>query len=84
MALHIDDPEIERRIRERSAKSGLSPEEVVRLALDAEDERVKARYEEILSFLDSKVWPNVPPDQLGKRLTKEEEEALLGYGPGEY
>jgi antitoxin VapB len=32
-------------------------------------------------FLEEEVWPNVPPDILGKPISKEEEEEILGYGP---
>jgi antitoxin VapB len=32
-------------------------------------------------YLEEKVWPHVPADVRGKRLTKEEEEEILGYGP---
>lgn len=31
--------------------------------------------------LEQEVWPLVPDDQLGKPLTREEEDAILGYGP---
>jgi hypothetical protein len=27
------------------------------------------------------VWPSMPKNQLGRRLTRDEEDALLGYGP---
>jgi antitoxin VapB len=27
------------------------------------------------------VWPHMPPDQLGKTLTREEEDEILGFGP---
>jgi antitoxin VapB len=32
-------------------------------------------------FLQREVWPNVPPEELGRRLARDEEEAILGYGP---
>lgn len=35
----------------------------------------------ILRFLEREVWPAIPPDELGKTLTREEREAILGYGP---
>ena len=31
--------------------------------------------------LEREIWPSVPPDQLGRQLTKDEEESILGYGP---
>jgi antitoxin VapB len=32
-------------------------------------------------FLEEEVWPNIPPDVLGKPISKEEEDKILGYGP---
>jgi hypothetical protein len=32
-------------------------------------------------FLQCEIWPTIPAEQLGRRLTKAEEEADLGYGP---
>ena len=34
-----------------------------------------------LAFLRTQVWPTVPKDQRGKRLSRKEEEEILGYGP---
>jgi len=36
----------------------------------------------VLRFLERKVWPTIPKGQLGRRLTREEEDRLLGFGPG--
>ena len=84
MALHIEDPELVRRIEEMSAARRVSPEEVVRSAVDAESARARAKYEEILMYLEEQVWSHLPPELLGKTITKAEEEAMLGYGPGQY
>lgn len=35
----------------------------------------------VLTFLKKKVWPAIPHEQLGRRLTRDEEDAILGYGP---
>jgi antitoxin VapB len=36
-----------------------------------------------MDFLEHEVWPTIPKEELGRRLTKEEEEDILGYGePG--
>lgn len=35
----------------------------------------------ILDFLDRTVWPAIPSDLLGRPITKEEEDEILGYGP---
>jgi antitoxin VapB len=31
-------------------------------------------------FLEQEVWPAMPESELGRRLTREEEEAILGFG----
>jgi hypothetical protein len=31
-------------------------------------------------FLETQVWPTIPPAELGRRLSEAEEDALLGYG----
>jgi hypothetical protein len=31
-------------------------------------------------LLRSRIWPSIPKDQLGQRLTTAEEDAILGYG----
>jgi antitoxin VapB len=41
-----------------------------------------ARRRRVLLFLETNIWPNIPKDQLGKRLTREEMDDILGYGPG--
>ncbi len=37
---------------------------------------------EVMRFLDREVWLKVLPELLGRGLTKEEQEEILGYGPG--
>jgi antitoxin VapB len=34
-----------------------------------------------LRFLEREVWPGVPDDQLRRRLTRDEADEILGYGP---
>ena len=31
-------------------------------------------------FLEEEIWPLIPPDQLGKPLSKAEREQILGFG----
>ena len=42
---------------------------------------VNERRERLLNFLKTKVWPAVPKKELGRRLDRAEEDAILGYGP---
>jgi len=39
------------------------------------------RKESLLQFLEREVWPHVPPGELGRTLTREEEDDILGFGP---
>jgi len=32
------------------------------------------------AYLERNVWPFVPPSELGRALTREEEDEILGYG----
>jgi len=34
----------------------------------------------VLAFLEKEIWPNIPKNLLGRRLTKCERERILGYG----
>lgn len=40
-----------------------------------------AKREGVRRFLEDVVWPTIPKKFLGKRITKKEREAILGYGP---
>jgi antitoxin VapB len=35
----------------------------------------------MLQFLEEEVWPYIPAEALGKSISKEEREEILGYGP---
>ena len=39
------------------------------------------RKESLLEFLEREVWPNMPASELGRTLTREEEDEILGFGP---
>jgi antitoxin VapB len=39
------------------------------------------RKESLLEFLEREVWPNMPASELGRTLTREEEDDILGFGP---
>jgi len=41
---------------------------------------VRQREERLIRFLEEEIWPLVPPDQLGKPVSKAEREELLGFG----
>ena len=66
--------------------TGESKTEAIRRALEERRRRLKRpsvaeRRASVLRFLQSKVWPSIPKKALGRRLTRTEEDAILGYGP---
>jgi hypothetical protein len=36
----------------------------------------------VLRFLEKRVWSTLPKAQIGRRMSRAEEDDLLGYGPG--
>jgi antitoxin VapB len=87
MPLNIKNPEVERLVDEVAKVTGESKTEAVRRALEERRERLafqvppRDRRAEVLRFLEREVWPRVPPELLGRGLSKEEQEEILGYGP---
>jgi antitoxin VapB len=87
MALNIKNPEVERLAAEVARLTGESKTEAIRRALDERRRRLRAvstggRRARVLRFLEKKVWPTLPKGQIGRRLTRPEEDDILGYGPG--
>ena len=87
MALNIKDAETARLAAEVAAMTGESKTRAVKVALEERKERLALRVvrrdrgEELRRFLEEEVWPQIPPDLLGKGISREEREAILGYGP---
>ncbi len=88
MALSIKSPEVEKLVESLAAMTGESKTEAVRRALVERRDRLslqlasRERGSDFLRYLEEEVWPKVPPGQLGRRLSREEEDEILGYGPG--
>jgi antitoxin VapB len=67
--------------------TGESKAKAVKIALQERRERLKFRVvrrdraQDLRRFLAEEVWPQVPRAVLGKRMTRREREAILGYGP---
>jgi antitoxin VapB len=86
MPLNIKNSEVERLIDEITALTGESKTEAVRKALLDRKSRIRlraveeGRKERLMRFLEEEVWPEVPAEELGRRLSREEEESILGYG----
>lgn len=87
MALNIKSPEVEKLVDALAAMTGESKTEAVRRALIERRERLnlqqarRERGSDFLRYLEEEVWPNAPAGQLGRRLSREEEDEILGYGP---
>lgn len=86
MALNIKNDEVERLVEEVVRLSGDTKTAAVRRALAERRERLVVgmtssdRGRRIRRFLEREAWPRVPAGELGRRLTRDEEEAILGYG----
>ena len=87
MPLNIKNAEVERLVEEVAALTGESKTEAVRQALMERRSRLRFRVDpstrdaRVRRFLEREVWCKVPANQLGHVPTKEEREAILGYGP---
>jgi antitoxin VapB len=86
MALNIKNPEAERLASELAKITGESKTEAVRKALEQRKASLSlaitmGKRDRWIEFLESEIWPDIPREQLGRRLSKEEEEAILGFGP---
>jgi len=87
MPLNIKNAEVERLATEVSRLTGESKTEAIRRALDERRRRLRhksadRRRERVLSFLERTVWPTLPKRERGRRLTRAEEDRILGYGAG--
>ena len=86
MALNIKNDEVERLVEEVARLSGDTKTAAVRRALVERRERLALggantdRAARLRRFLEREAWPRVPAGELGRRMTREEEEAILGYG----
>lgn len=87
MALNIKNPEVEQLAEEVARLTGETKTESIRRALVERRARLRLRVvardrkAEMLDYLAREVWPAVPKRVLGQRLTKREEDRILGYGP---
>lgn len=83
----MKSPEVEELLEALARLTGESKTEAVRRALAECREWLslqqgrRERGSDFLRFLEEEVWPKAPPGQLGRRLSREEEDEILGYGP---
>jgi antitoxin VapB len=86
MALNIKNPDVERLAAEVATLAKESKTEAIRRALLDRKNRLllhrsSGGHDTVLEWLQNEVWPLIPPELRGKKLSKEEEEEILGYGP---
>jgi len=86
MALNIKNDAVERLAAEVARLSGESKTEAVRRALEERKARLVYRVidgdrmSRLRRFLETEVWPDIPAGDLGRRMSREAEERILGYG----
>lgn len=87
MALNIKNSEVEQLAAEVARMTGESKTEAVKRALLERKQRLSQRSGapdgplRAMRFLERQVWPAVPKSEVGRRLSREEEDAILGFGP---
>jgi len=87
VALNIKNGEVERLVAEVAGLTGETKTEAIRRALIERKQRLALRMDPAdratrqRRFLERDVWPLVPDDERGRRLTAEEEDEILGFGP---
>ena len=84
MALNLKNIEVEVLAQDVAFLSGTSKTEAIRQALLQQKQRLQMhegnRNESAMQFLRVRLWPTLPA-AASRTLSKEEEEAILGYGP---
>jgi len=86
MALNLKNAEVERLAAEVARLTGESKTEAIRRALYERRQRLKRpgverRRARVLRLLEKSVWPALPAGEKGRRLTRAEEDEILGFGP---
>lgn len=87
MAVNIKNERVERLLDEVAALTGETKTEAIRRALEERRDRLARRAvevnpaERLLRLLEREIWPTIPASVRGTRLSKAEEEQILGYGP---
>ena len=86
MPLNIKDPVTEKLAAEVARLAGETKTGAIRRSLLERKDRLSLRVLHVdreaglRRFLEDEVWPLLPPTR-GRKLTKRQREAILGYGP---
>ncbi len=89
MALNIKNDRVERLAAEVAAMTGETKVEAVRRALEERKARLTLSgapgdgtgWARAMRIMEREIWPAIPVAELGRRLSREDEDAILGYGP---
>lgn len=86
MALNIKNAEVEQLASEVARLAHESKTQAIKRALLERREKLRALSdvkpsEALQKWLEEDVWPNIPADQLGRKIPQEEIDDILGYGP---
>lgn len=90
MALNIKNVEVERLAAEVAHLANETKTEAIRVALQERRARLRCgrgpseRRKHLHRLLETVIWPQIPKDVLGKPISKEEREDILGIGPEGY
>ena len=86
MALNIKDAVAERLAAEVASLANETKTRAVRVALEERKQRLALSasgdggQEALRRFLTEEAWPQIPDEVLGRPLTRQERERILGYG----
>ena len=86
MALNLKNAEVERLAADVARLAGESKTEAIRRSLEERKRRLTGRStaerrQRILRLLERRIWPTLPARERGRRLSRAEEDAILGFGP---
>jgi antitoxin VapB len=90
MALNIKNADVEKLAAEVANLAHETKTEAIRRALVERRARLHARAgkpggrKSLREFMEQNVWPLIPAGELGRVLSRQEEDQILGYGPEGY
>lgn len=90
MALNIKSDAVERLATAVALLARESKTEAIRRAPEERKRRLglevvpQALGDHAFRYLEREVWPGLPPGEIGRTLTRQEEDEILGYGPEGY
>jgi antitoxin VapB len=90
MALNIKSAEVQKLAGEVADLAHETKTEAIRRALAERRARLEARAgkpggrKSLWEYMEQNVWPMMPEGELGRVMSREEEDKILGYGPELY